>query len=159
MLRCSGLVPFRMIINADPQSNHETLRENTVFLLALLTCFPVRLDWIEGPQGVAAAGDVGVTPELSAGQLQHLLEDDVAPQLAGQGQAGQASVVLDVGIGVLPRVSQSVSVHTQLCSHHHHVQHSVPYQVQYSEDLLRSVMISPYVSCASGSAPLSSSRL
>ena len=46
---------------------------------------PVNLNGVEGPQGVAAAGDVGVAPELGAGELQHLLEDDVPPQLAGQG--------------------------------------------------------------------------
>ena len=128
MLRCSGFVPLRMIINADPQSNHETLHLCTLcYSFSPLTCLAVRLDGVQGPQGVAAAGDVGVSPELGAGQLQHLFEDDVAPQLAGQGQAGQAPVVLDVGVGILSRVSEGVSVHPQLCGDHHHVQHSVPW--------------------------------
>ena len=39
------------------------------------TCLPVWLDGVEGPEGVAAAGDIRVPPELRAGQLQHLPEE------------------------------------------------------------------------------------
>ena len=124
MLRCWGFVPLRMMMRAEPQSTTESWNRNDR-RTSLLTCLSIRLDGVEGPQRVATAGDVGVAPELCAGQLQHLPEYRVPPQLAGESQAGQTPLVLDVRVGVLPRVSQGVAVHPQLTGHHHHVQDGV----------------------------------
>ena len=124
MLRCCGFVPLRMMMRAEPQSVtrdllHWQLQHRE------LTCLSIRLDGVQGPERVAAAGDVGVPPELRAGQLQHLPEYCVPAQLAGESQTCQSPLVLDVGIGVLPRVSESVAVHPELTGHHHHVEDGV----------------------------------
>ena len=49
-----------------------------------LTSLSVRLYGVQRTERVAAAGDVAVAPELRAGQLQHLPEDRVSPELARQ---------------------------------------------------------------------------
>ena len=69
------------------------------------TCLSIRLDGVQCSKRISAADNVGVPPELSAGQLQHLSEDRVSAQLTGQCQAGETSVILDVGISILTRMS------------------------------------------------------
>ena len=60
------------------------------------TCFSVRSDGIESSERICRAADVGVSPELCAAQLEHLLEQAVATKLTGEGQASQIGVVRHV---------------------------------------------------------------
>ena len=75
MFKCSGFVPFRMIINAEPQSEHRVKIIQNNNSDPPLTCLSVRLDRVQSAQWITTAGNVGISPELCTGQLQHFSAD------------------------------------------------------------------------------------
>ena len=100
-----------------------------VFASYSLTGLSTGLNRVESTKWVATAGDVGVTPELRGGQLEHVLEAFVSSELTGEGEAGEAAVVPDVGVGTLQWVTEGVAIHAKLVGNNHHVKHCVPIRV------------------------------